>query len=290
MQTSPREDIDLIDRPSLEGANAPTSFLESRPGVAEQPIAPIVNSRIIFALPAFNEEQTLPPLLERIQMEMAKHSADYKVIVVDDGSTDGTANVVDQASIQMPVKLEPHKQNQGLGAAIRTGLRAAACEARPDDIIVTMDADNTQPPELVHQMARQIGNGYDIVVASRYQKGGKVTGLAAHRHLLSYGARWMFSMAFPIRGLRDFTSGFRAYRASLIQEAFDRFGNDLVTEPGFACMTDLMIKLRRLKPRVCEVAMVLSYGNKVGASKMRVVKTILDSFKLIAKRRVGIMK
>ena len=290
MRTSPREDVDILDRPSLESDNAHKPLANAAAVTAESTTTPAQPARLIFALPAYNEEESLPPLLERIQMEMARHTFDYEVIVVDDGSIDKTAQIVNDASIQMPVKLVAHEQNQGLGAAIRTGLKTAASLANRNDVIITMDADNTQPPELVQQMAQLIADGCDIVVASRYQKGGKVTGLSAHRHLLSYGARWMFSLAFPIRGLRDFTSGFRAYRAGLLQDGFKKYGDDLVTEPGFACMTDLMIKLRKLKPRVTEVAMVLSYGNKVGASKMRVAKTIFDSFKLIAKRRIGIMK
>jgi dolichol-phosphate mannosyltransferase len=290
MQTSPRQDVDILDRPSHPAPEGSGATLESLVVQKQDLGLQTDRSKVYFVLPAYNEEDSLPPLLDRIQSAMTQRMINYEVIVVDDGSADGTAMLVSQATFRMPIQLVQHGKNQGLGAAIRTGLKTATDLADPDDVIVTMDADNTQPPEIVHQMAQHISDGCDIVVASRFQKGAKVTGLAIHRHLLSFGARWMYSLTFPIAGLRDFSSGFRAYRAGILQAAFERYGNDLVTERGFACMTDLMIKIRKLKPRVCEVPMELSYGNKVGASKMKVLKTVFDSLRLIAKRRIGRMK
>ena len=72
-------------------------------------------SKIFMALPAFNEEQALPELLERIGEAFADSGLPYEVVIVDDGSSDDTAKIASQMSFQMPIHLVQHEQNQGLG-------------------------------------------------------------------------------------------------------------------------------------------------------------------------------
>jgi len=101
----------------------------------------------------------------------------------------------------------------GLGETIRDALELAARKADPEDVVVTMDADNTHPVELIPEMVPRLLEGYDVVIASRYRTGASVVGLSGFRRLMSFGARLIYQAVFPIRGVRDYTCGFRAYRA-----------------------------------------------------------------------------
>ena len=84
---------------------------------------------VVITLPAFNEAQTLPSLLDSIRESMQENSIEYRVVVVDDGSTDGTAEAVRSMAQSMPITLVEHPENLGLGEAIRTGLLAALDDA-----------------------------------------------------------------------------------------------------------------------------------------------------------------
>ncbi len=242
---------------------------------------------IIVVLPAFNEAEALTPLLSRLSMVSIGHfRSSISVVVVDDGSTDGTAQQA-AGSGELQIEVIVHDHNRGLNEALKTGLLAALQQASDDDIIVTMDADDTHTPGLISRMAMLIEEGNDIVIASRYVPGARVIGVSASRQLLSLGASLLFRLVFPIPGVRDYTCGYRAYRARLVREAFSRWGEDLISEPGFSCMVDILLKLHRLNAIVTEVPMILRYDRKPGKSKMNVRKTIQMTLSLLLRRRLG---
>ncbi|MEX2170199.1 MAG: glycosyltransferase [Pirellulales bacterium] len=238
-----------------------------------------------IVLPAYNEAEALPPLLAAIHAALDRSEIAYSVIVVDDGSRDDTALLASQASFHMPVVLVEHVVNQGLAAAIRTGFRAALAQSAPGDVIVLMDADNTHPPALMHRMLGMVREGHDVVIASRYQPGARVVGVPWHRNLLSLGARGLFRLVFPITGVRDYTCGFRAYRENVLRQAMADYGDDFVSEKGFSCMVDVLLKLRRYDLIMGEVPLILRYDQKGGVSKMRVASTIWQTLALMVRRR-----
>jgi dolichol-phosphate mannosyltransferase len=241
--------------------------------------------KLFFALPAFNEEKDLANLLATFEQEMEASRFQFHVVIVDDGSTDGTLRVIREWSSRVPLDVVQHAKNRGLGETIRDALHFAARLADPDDVIVTMDADNTHSPALIPAMVNAIQSGNDVVIASRYRHGSKVVGLGLSRHLMSYGARFLFQLAFPLKGVRDYTCGFRAYRASLLKDAFARYGNAFVQERGFSAMAEILLKLRALRPRFSEVPMVLRYDFKSGDSKMRVGATVMKTLRMIHRLR-----
>ncbi|QEG00053.1 Undecaprenyl-phosphate mannosyltransferase [Stieleria maiorica] len=244
-------------------------------------------AKVFLALPAYNEQEALPELLERIGEAFADNLLPYEVVVVDDGSTDDTAQIASQLSFQMPLHLVQHAQNQGLGITIRDALREAVDRAGERDIIVTMDADNTHPPGLIDRMVQMIHEGCDVVIASRFESGGCAVGVPIERHFLSVGARLLFTLLFPTRGVRDYTSGFRAYRASVIRQGFADHGDAFVGETGFSCMADILLKLRKQGALFGEAPLRLRYDRKGGASKMQVFKTIWLTLKLLSRHRLG---
>lgn len=241
--------------------------------------------QIFLTLPAYNEAQALPLVLSAFEKELLKPGCEGRVVVVDDGSTDGTLSVIEEWSSRLPIELVRHPSNRGLGETIEDGLRRAAELAAPGDVIVTMDGDNTHSPAQIREMVQRLDQGCDIVIASRYRPGSRVVGLSGFRHLMSYGARVLFQLTYPIRGVRDYTCGFRAYRAAILQQAFQRHGGRLVTERGFACMAEILLRLRSMGARMSEVPMVLRYDQKPGAGKMRVGHTVLKTLMLVARHR-----
>jgi dolichol-phosphate mannosyltransferase len=257
-------------------------------------IAPpaVTQPTIRVALPAYNEAEALLPLLESLHATLALAGLPHEIVVVDDGSKDDTALIASQASFTMPVRLVQHERNQGLAAALRTGLTDAVDHAAPGDIVITMDSDNTHPAGLIPRMLTMIAEGHDVVIASRFQPGARVIGVPFDRVLLSIAARWVFKLLQPIPGVRDYTCGFRAYRVEALAATIDHYGESFVSEQGFSCMVDVLLKMRRLRvgggPIVMgEAPMVLRYDQKGGVSKMRVLRTIRQTLSLVARRTVG---
>jgi len=243
--------------------------------------------RVLLVLPAYNEETALPSLFEAVRRELFQSRLGAAVVVVDDGSRDGTSRVIESWSARLPIHLVTHPVNQGLGATIRDGLERAAALAESGDVIVTMDADNTHSPALVRDMLARLEEGFDLVIASRYRPGAAVHGLSCFRNWMSRGARALFQIAAPMAGVRDYTSSFRAYRARLIQQALARYPGRLVTEGGFTCMAEILLKLRPLGVRASEVPLILRYDRKAGASKMKVGPTVARTLGLLVRGRLG---
>jgi glycosyltransferase involved in cell wall biosynthesis len=172
---------------------------------------------VSIVLPAKNEAESLRILLPRLKAMAAGMGRDSEIIVVDDGSTDGTRETCAAHSVQVV----SHPYSSGNGAAIKTGARAAG-----GDILVFMDADGQHDPELIPSLLDKLDEGYDMVV------GARTAGDHAGAHRLAANsfynrlASWMVGRPVP-----DLTSGLRAARA-------DRFRRFLYLLPnGFSYPT-----------------------------------------------------
>jgi dolichol-phosphate mannosyltransferase len=240
---------------------------------------------IWIVLPAFNEEAGLPILLNRIDESLSEEGLSYRVVVVDDGSTDRTYQVAIDAARTLPIAVERHPSNAGLGATVRDGILHVCKEGGDRDILVTLDADNTHTPGLIARMVRMIREGHHVVIASRYRPGARVRGVPLLRRLLSLGASLMMRVLFPTRGVRDYTCGFRAYDLGLLQKVVTESGDSFFDQDGFQVMVDILLKLRR-QPDIIfgEVPLILRYDQKEGESKMQIGRTIDKTLRLVAAR------
>jgi dolichol-phosphate mannosyltransferase len=242
-----------------------------------------------LALPAYNEERSLPALLERcipLAKTLEAQGARLQVLVVDDGSTDGTIAAAKAFEGRLGIEVIPHVVNRNLGAALRTGLTEGLKRAGESDVIATMDADNTHDPGILPDMySRMQQTSADIVIASRYAPGGEEVGLTRLRQFLSRGASFLLTMTVPVKGARDYTCGFRLYRAAMLRRAAQVWGDRLVEEVGFTCMAEVLLKLGRGGARVDESPLILRYDLKEGASKMKMMRTITRYFELIRRIR-----
>lgn len=245
---------------------------------------------IFVVLPAWNEERVIGATLLALEAAMRGREGEYQAVLVDDGSRDHTAEEAERAVVAsggtLPLTVLRHVLNRGLGAGLQTGIYWCLEQAEDDDVIVTLDADNTQPPALIPALVRKLDEGNDIVIASRYRSGAEVHGVPGYRRALSDLGRMVFQALYPIRGVRDYTCCFRAYRASVLRRARWVYGEELWTARGFEAVMDLLLRLGSLGARVDEVGFVLDYSDRVGQSKMNVLRTVRKTLTLLVRRRL----
>ena len=151
-----------------------------------------------------------------------------------------------------------------------------------------MDADNSHRPAQVPQLLKALEPGFDMVVASRYRPGAEIHGLSASREVLSRVAGLVFQVCFPVRGVRDYTCGYRVYRAKTIQGAWQLYGPGFVSERGFSCIVDTLLKLYKFGAHATEIPLILRYDLKKGQSKMRVARTVWQTLWLLLRRRFNV--
>ena len=243
---------------------------------------------IFVIFPAYNEEKVIRPTLLALATAM-KGRTDYRAVLVDDGSRDATVAEAERAVAEsggtLPLTVLRHEVNRGLGAGLRTGIYWCLDQAGDDDVIVTLDADNTHPPAMIPDLVARVHEGYDLSIASRYRSGAEVHGVPGYRRALSDVGRLVFQSLYPIPGVRDYTCCFRAYRIPLLRRARRIYGDALCTQRGFEAVVDLLLRLGPLGISVAETGFELRYAERARVSKMKVTRTIFSSLRLLARRR-----
>jgi dolichol-phosphate mannosyltransferase len=228
-----------------------------------------------FLIPAFNEEENLRWLLPNIRRFMHAFHYAYDIVVVDDGSSDGTADVVrEMADVHsIRARVVSHEVNQGPGAGFRTGFQEILKHAADDDLIITIEADNTSDLCVLNRMLMRADRGHDLVLASVYG-GGRIIGAPRSRLLLSHVANSLIRQAFRLHGLNTFSSFFRVHRARMMRGAMEVYGDDFVTEQGFVCAVEMLVKLHHMGYSISEVPMLLDSNIRIGDSKMKVWRNV----------------
>jgi dolichol-phosphate mannosyltransferase len=239
----------------------------------------------LFVVPAFNEEANLPRLLDDLASRPDLFQPSSRLIIVDDGSSDGTADVAEQYSGPLRVELLKLGKNQGPGAAFRAGFASALDGSSDEAYVVTLEADTTSDLDALPEMIARAHAGADLVLASVHG-GGRMVNVGVVRRILSAGAGWVVRRALGVEA-HTVSSFFRVYRASMLRLAADRYGDDLIREAGFACKAELLAKLTRLGARVQEVPVDLDGSRRVGESKMRVFPTLRAYGRLVLRGQLG---
>ena len=157
-------------------------------------------------VPTYNEAGSVPKLAERLHAALG--ARDWELVIVDDGSPDGTADIAAALAPRIPTNVVRRAGKGGLASAVIAGFAAAR-----GDILVVMDADLSHPPELVPALLSAIEDGADLAVGSRYVAGGGVEDWPMKRQIVSRVACLMGSVLVPVS---DATSGFFALRRSVI--------------------------------------------------------------------------
>jgi glycosyltransferase involved in cell wall biosynthesis len=214
--------------------------------------------KVSVVVPAYNEEATIGDIIKRITDTLAKSDYSFEVIVIDDGSTDRTANNAKEAGS----RVYRHPYNIGNGAAIKTGIRNAQGE-----IIVMMDADGQHPPEDIPRLLEKI-NPYDLVVGARTKESDS----AIHRDIANTAYNLLASYVSGQR-IEDLTSGFRAIKASAAR------GFVYLLPNKFSYPTTLTLATLRTGRSVVHVPIVSP--KRVGKSKIRLFRDGIRFFLII---------
>jgi len=168
--------------------------------------------RVSFVIPTLNEHGNITRLIERINKIIKKINLDYEIIVIDDNSTDGTIQAVKNLQkIQENLNLFVREKPQGIGSAHIEGYNQAQ-----GDLIISMDADLSHPPEKIPEFIAKIKSGFDMVMSSRYIPGG-ATDKNLKLYLVSKIGGYYLSLMLRINIL-DFTTGYRAIKKDLWQK------------------------------------------------------------------------
>ncbi len=228
-------------------------------------------------VPTYNEKENIAALVE----QLLALPLDLRVIVVDDNSPDGTGALADRLArehdghvtvIHRPGKL-------GLGTAHVAGFHRALDEDA--HLICTMDADFSHNPRYVPDLVTRIGQGYDLVIGSRYVPGGETSGCTLSRKLLSWGANAFARAALGLHA-RDATAGFRCYRRPVLENV----GIDAIKADGYSFLIEMLFRVSQQGWRVGE-SPILFANRRQGVSKIsqdEVAKAIWTVLRLTVTR------
>jgi len=226
---------------------------------------------IYLILPAYNEEKSFVKLFEKVDNFFKNDiRQDYRIVVCDDGSRDKTSSMLEDYKNTLPLTVLTHKINRGLGETIRDLFEWVAENTNDEDIIVRMDCDDTHEPHFIKGLLDKIEEGCDVVIASRFVEGGGAHGLKGYKNFLSQCAQIFMRTLFPIDGLKEYSSGYRAFKASAIKFAIQTYGNAFIQLKGlgFTCTLEKVVKFKMIGAKFGEAPMVLRYDQKVSESKM----------------------
>lgn len=248
-----------------------------------------LSNNLYLVIPVFNEAPNVLRLLREVGLiaPALLRSANCQalhVILIDDGSSDGTSEVAHKAVHSFVLHVCRHEHNRGPGAAFATGFEFLHRRLDQGDIVFTLEGDNTSRLETALRMLRRCEEGYDAVLASPYAYGGGFTHTSLFRLILSHGANGFMKGLIGVHGIHTMSSFFRLYRGSLVLRLQGAFGPGIIERCGFEGIVELLIKMILVRATISEVEMLLDSGRRVGKSKMKVFRTIRGYLALLPLR------
>jgi dolichol-phosphate mannosyltransferase len=213
--------------------------------------------RPLVVIPTYNESENIVRMLHRVRESLPEAG----LLVVDDGSPDGTGDLVLGVAAELPdVHLLARAAKSGLGSAYRAGF-AWGLE-RGYDAFVEMDADFSHDPNALPSIVEPLERGFDVSIGSRYVEGGSIPNWAWHRELLSRGGNRYAARVLGL-GVADSTAGFRAYSSRILNQLdFDR-----IRAEGYGFQIEMTYRSKELGAAITEVP--ISFVDRAaGESKM----------------------
>ncbi len=225
-------------------------------------------------IPTYNERYTIASLIEALLV----YTPHVSIIVIDDNSPDGTANIVKRYIKSYPayIHLISRERKLGLGSAYIVGFTYAL--KYQADVIFEMDADGSHSPRDVPRMIKQIQQGADVVIGSRRIQGGAITGWGIHRRIASWGAMTVARIVLGLK-TKDVTAGFRAYKSNVLRN----LQLDTIKSNGYAFQEE-MVYLCECAGYVIKEIPVTFTDRKTGVSKLS-TKDIIEFFLTIFRLR-----
>lgn len=232
----------------------------------------VMIQKLSVVVPAYNEEQRLGATLDRMIDYLSKQERPWELLVVDDGSKDGTADLVRRAAEKHPeVRLLVNERNRGKGFTVRRGMLAAS-----GDAVLFSDADLSSPIEEVEKLIPMLEHGHDVVIGSRDIIGSKIeVPQPLHRRIMGYTFMVLRDW-IAVSGFRDTQCGFKLFRKPAAEAVFSRGRVD-----GFCFDVEILAIAKSLGFRMCEIPVVWrnderSTVNPIGDP----LKMLLDLFRI----------
>ena len=225
---------------------------------------------IYIVLPIFNEEKGLERLIIDIENVLKKLSMNFKIICVDDGSTDQSGKILKNLKKKNNLVIINHPYNLGLGYAIKSAFLYIYKQKIKNSIIIRLDSDNTHSPIYIKDFIKKIDEGFDVVIASRFIKEGEHGELNNIRKFISISANKVLKVFLNLKNIREITCGYRAYKFSIIEKYITYWGNDFLqlANFGFSSTVEKLVKLNLMKAKITEIPFTLRYEKKMDESKM----------------------
>jgi dolichol-phosphate mannosyltransferase len=238
------------------------------------------DNSLLIAIPTYNERDNIDALLTSV---LRLHPTAH-VVVIDDASPDGTGELVRVRAKEDPrIHLLGRYGKSGIGSAYRTAF-AWAIE-RGFALVVSMDADGSHDPREISRLLGAMDEA-DVVVGSRYVRGGRTQGWPLSRLVLSRGANVLARLLVG-RSLSDWTSGFKCYRTSMLKAL--PFGPGGIDSEGYAFQVDILYHCHRAGFRIREIPIIFT-DRRHGQTKMsrtEVYKGVLMLLRIASRRLVG---
>jgi dolichol-phosphate mannosyltransferase len=213
--------------------------------------------RPLVVIPTYNESENIERMLHRVHECLPEAG----VLVVDDGSPDGTADLVNMVATELPdLYLLTRTAKSGLGSAYRAGF-AWGLE-RGYDAFVEIDADFSHDPAALPSLVAPLREGFDVAIGSRYVAGGSIPNWAWHRHLLSRGGN-LYASAVLGLGVADSTAGYRVYSADILH----RLNLERIRAEGYGFQIEMTYRAKQSGAAITEVP-ISFVDREAGESKM----------------------
>jgi len=216
------------------------------------------NISLSIIIPTYNERDNIEILIPKIDTVLKNIKIPYEIVIVDDNSPDGTAEFAEMLSKTYPIKVVKRPGKLGLSSAVLDGFKISE-----GSMIAVMDADLQHPPEVLPNMLEKIiKDQCDVVIASRYIRGGSAGGLSPFRRLVSQGAILIAKLLLPcVRKVRDPMSGYFMFKREVIKDVTSK-----MNPRGFKILLEVLVMGKVGK--VCEVPYTFGKRQK-GQSKLK---------------------
>jgi dolichol-phosphate mannosyltransferase len=214
--------------------------------------------RAVLCLPTYNERENLEAMIEALGK--ALDTSRDRVLVIDDGSPDGTGEIADRLAAELPwVSVLHRPTKEGIGPAYIAGFKRALTEGA--ELVLEMDCDFSHDPGDVPRLIAAAENA-DLVLGSRYTKGGGTANWGLLRRVVSRGG-CLYAQVILGLGVRDLTGGFKCFR----RQALEAIDLDALSAHGYAFQIEATYRVKRAELRVAEVPITF-VERRAGASKM----------------------
>jgi dolichol-phosphate mannosyltransferase len=232
--------------------------------------------QVSIIIPTYNEKENIESLVTQLLALPTR----VHIIVVDDNSPDGTGEIADRLAVENAGRMSAiHRPSKlGLGTAYVAGFKEALAEGT--DLVCSMDADFSHNPRYIPNIIDKINQGYDLVIGSRYVRGGGST-QPFNRKAISWGANTVTRVLLELHA-HDTTAGFRCYR----RQTLESINLDSIKSSGYSFLFEMLFRVEQRGWKVGEVPIIFE-DRRLGASKIsrtEIVKALITVLRLAPRR------